>query len=174
MTTPAARRAATAVPQTLDEASAVLAEIGRLDRDKRVLQAALDEQVAGLKAQFEAQAVPIQVAIDAATQRLQAYAEANRASLTRDGRTKTVALPAGRIQWKDGRARLVVADADEVMAQLLESGETQFIRITQELDRAKLLASPSMVSKLTGVRIEPGVEEFIAKPVELPLAGCGA
>jgi phage host-nuclease inhibitor protein Gam len=161
---------ALAVPQSMEEADRLLAELGRLEREKRLVQAALDEATAGAKARAEAEAAPIAAAMEELVARIQAWAEANRDALTKGGRTKTVKLPAGTVSWKLGRARLFVEHEAPVIEALRARGDGHLVRVTATLDKAALLAEPAAVQGLPGCAIVLPGEEFEAKPVALPLA----
>lgn len=163
---PAAR-----VPQSLDEADAMLARLGALAREKALIQAQLDEDTAHAKAVAERAAAPIDAEVLEKTLLLKAWAEANRDALTHGGKTKTVKLPAGRVCWREGRPRLVVADEAAAVAYADAAGDFErFLTRKVALSKAALLKAPEDAARLPGVAILPGAEEFIAEPVEQDLA----
>jgi phage host-nuclease inhibitor protein Gam len=167
--TPAAR-----VPQSREEADALLARLGVLVRDRQVVQAAHDEAVAAAKAKAEREAAPIDAEIAEATRLIQAWAEANRSELTKGGRTKTVKMPAGVLCWRAGRARLVVRDEQGAIDHLFKAGKTNFIATKVSLDKAALLKAPDVVEDVPGIEIALDDEQFVAEPVAQPLAGAAA
>jgi phage host-nuclease inhibitor protein Gam len=170
MSNRAIKRTTLGVPQSMDEADALLAELGRLERERRLIQAALDEKVAAAKKDAEDQALLLGPQMQALTARLQAWAEANRQTLTKGGKTKTVKLPAGTIAWKLGRPSLTVADEAAAIAKLRALGRPELLRVVAALDKAALLERPMVVAQLPGVAIVTPGEEFKAKPLKLPLA----
>lgn len=164
-----------AAPRTLDEADGLLARLGVLARERQLIDAQLDEDTAHAKAAAERAAAPIDAEVLEVTRRLQAWAEANRDQLTNGGRTKTVALPAGKVFWRKGRARLVVTDEGRAL-QFCESdgGYEPFVARKVALDKAALLKAPDCVAIIPGLEIQEGAEEFVAEPVCQALSGAKA
>jgi phage host-nuclease inhibitor protein Gam len=158
------------VPQSAEEASALLAEIGERQRNFTVIQVALHEAVAAATARAEADAAPIKAAIERATQGLQVWAEANRVALTDGGTRKTVTLPSGEISWRLRPPSVRVTDEGAVVAKAVELDLVQFIRTTIKLNREALLADPVGAMQLPGVSIGSKGEEFIVTPIAAPLA----
>jgi phage host-nuclease inhibitor protein Gam len=161
---------ALAVPQSMEEADALLAELGRLERERRLVQVALDERIAAAKQRAETEALLLGPTIESLMARLQAWAEANRQALTKGGRVKTVKMPAGQISWREGRPRLVVSDEASAVEALRQRGEDGLLRVVTSVDKAALLLRPAAAEGLPGVAIVTPGEEFVAKPVALPLA----
>ncbi|WP_291830531.1 host-nuclease inhibitor Gam family protein [Bosea sp. (in: a-proteobacteria)] len=161
------------VPRDANEANEWLKQIGDLVRSAELVQAALDEQVAALKAKAEAEAAPIDAAIAAMTKGLQVWAEANREALCAGGR-KTVAMSAGEIGWRLRPPSVRIASIGAVMETLKSLGLARFIRTKEEIDKQALLAEPEVAAKVPGVTVGSVGEDFFVQPVALPLSGGGA
>lgn len=161
-------------PADADEASRFLARIGEIDRHVAAIQILLDTEVAQAKTKAEAQVKPLSEECDRLTRGLQLWAEANREALTNGGRTKTVALPAGEISWRQRPPSVRLRDVAAVLADLGRLGLTRFIRRKEEVDKEALLREPSVAATVPGVAIASGGEDFVVAPIELPLGGNGA
>lgn len=92
--------AASSVPQTREQAAQAVAEIGAANRDLSRITADMNDELAQVKERYEQQAEPLRLKINALTQGVQTWAEANRDALTQHGKTKTAALTTGEIAWR--------------------------------------------------------------------------
>ena len=59
-----------------------------------------------------------------------------------------------------------VRNAESVIEVLENFGLHEFIRTKQEVNKEAVLANPQAVSKIEGINIRSGEEEFIIKPFE--------
>lgn len=159
-----------AVPQTREEAEAMLARLGHLQRDVKLIGAALEESVAGEKQAAEARARPLSLEAEALTRGLQLWAEANRVSLTENGRTKTVRLATGEIAWRARPPSVKIKDQPGVIERLVQLGLARFLRTKQEINREAMLAEPSAAGAVPGVTISSEGEEFVLTPTSVELA----
>ncbi|MDH4229991.1 MAG: host-nuclease inhibitor Gam family protein [Nitrospirota bacterium] len=161
--------ATTPVPQNRTEAEAAVAEIGRLQRELQVIQAAMNEELSGIKGRHEGTATPLADRIQVLTNGLETWAAANRAVLTHGGKTKTVMLATGEIRWRVTPPRVVVRGVSAVLDALRRAGMTRFLRQPEEeIDKEAILADPAAVASIAGLRIEQR-EEFVVVPFAVEL-----
>lgn len=167
------KRAAEAVraPRDRAEAEEMLAQLGAVQRDLALAEAALAETVAGAKAAAEAAARPLQAQQEALLRGLQLWAEANRHALTEGGRTKTVKLATGEIAWRARPPKVVLRDLTAVQEALVSLGLQRFLRTKVEVNKEAMLAEPAVARQVPGVSIGSEGEEFVAAPVAAALAG---
>ncbi len=158
-----------AVPQTLDEADGLIARMGEISRERARIQARLDENVAFAKAEAEATAGPLDAEFERLRGGVQAWAEANRIALTDGGKRKTVKLPSGEIAWREGRPKVVVTDQAAALAELQARGGL-CVATYVEIDKQAALRCPELLQGVPGARVEAPPEQFVVKPLELPLA----
>jgi phage host-nuclease inhibitor protein Gam len=164
-------------PRDAEEANAYLAQIGALQRDLVLIQAALNEAHAADKARAEAEAAPLVAQAERLTRGVQIWAEANRESLTGGGRSKTVQLAAGEIAWRSRPPSVRIRDVAGVLVALATAGLHRFVRVKQEIDKEAMLREPALASAVPGVSIGSAGEEFVVTPHEVTLAaasGAGA
>ena len=161
------KRAAETVraPQNREEAEQMLARLGEIQREKTLLSAALDETIAAARVEAEAKNLPLKAEADGLLRAIQLWADANRPSLTRDGRTKTVTLATGLIAWRTLPPKVRIKDEPGVMERLLNLGLARFIRTKQEINREAMLAEPSVARTVEGVTIGSEGEEFVVSPL---------
>jgi phage host-nuclease inhibitor protein Gam len=157
-------------PRDAAEANEYLAQIGAIQRDLVVIQAALDERIAAAKARAEAEAAPLLAAVERDTRGLQLWAEANRDALTGGGRSKTVQLPSGEIAWRQRPPSVRIRDAAGVLVALAARGLGRFVRVKEEIDKEAMLREPGVASGVPGVSIGSAGEEFVVSPLEMKLA----
>lgn len=159
-----------AVPRDQAEANAMIAALGAALRERGLIQSALDEMIASIKAKAEAEAEPIQARIGALQTGLQIWAEANRAALLVGGR-KSVDLPAGELGWRLRPPSVRITGAEAVIAALKALDLTRFLRVKEEIDRQAMLKEPDVAGAVPGVTIGSAGEEFYVAPLGVELSG---
>jgi len=160
---------AVTVPQNRDNAAQAVAEIGRLNRDLARLTADMNDELATVKALHEEKAEPIRLKIEALTTGVQTWAEANRDTLTQNGKVKTAALTTGEIAWRLRPPSVRVTGAEAVLDVLRRLGLKRFIREKEEVNKEAILNEPEAVSHVPGISISRG-EDFVVVPFEAELA----
>lgn len=160
--------AAAQVPQSRDEATRMVAEIGELQRARAVIQAQMNDELAAIKADYEAEALPLGERLSRLTQGVQIWAAANRDELTRGGRVKTAPLPSGEIAWRVRPPKVAIRGAEAVIDALRRLGLDRFVRTKAEISKEAILAEPEAVAMITGISISQG-EDFVIKPFETAL-----
>ena len=156
------------VPQSREEASEAVAAIGRAQRERERIAAAMNDELAALRQTYEAAALPHATAIAKLSAGVQTWCEANREELTRAGKTKTVELASGRICWRWRPYKVTVRGVEAVLAALKEKGLAKFIRIKREVNRDAILAEAGAVADVPGITVERG-EDFVIVPYETEL-----
>lgn len=166
------KRAAETVraPQSREEAELMLARLGTIQRQQALIASALEETVSGQRQTAEAEARPLSEEAAQLTRGLQLWAEANRPSLTQDGRTKTVKLATGEIAWRARPPSVKLKDQPGVIERLVQLGLARFLRTKTEINREAMLAEPSVASEVPGVTISSEGEEFVLTPTSMELA----
>lgn len=154
------------VPQSREEANAAIFEVGDLDRQLQLLDTGLQDALAKVKQSFELQAEPLAQRRDALIRGLEAYAAANRASLTENGKVKFASFPAGKLSWRLRPSSVGPIRAPEaIIAWLKENGLSRFIRVKEEVNKEALLAESDMARDfIPGIRIASGGEDFSVEP----------
>lgn len=157
------------VPQDRDQVTAAIREIGELQRQIVRTSTEMNDELAAVKERYEAQAQPLQARIDALTQGLQIWAEANRDRITQHGKTKTVAFPSGELNWRTRPPSVRVTGAEAVLDILRRMGLGRFIRSKEEVNKEAILNEPKAVANVPGISIQQG-EDFVVTPFEAELA----
>lgn len=160
--------AAAWVPQTKDETVKAVAEIGELQRQRAVIQAQMNEEMAAVKERYEAQAQPLAARMTLLAEGVRMWCEVNRDGLTRGGKTKTVSLPSGEVRWRLSPPKVAIRGAGAVMDALRRLGLTRFIRTREEISKEAILAEPEAVTMIQGISITQK-EEFVVIPFETAL-----
>lgn len=158
-----------AAPRNPTEAAALVAKIGEAMRERLLIQAALSEEVELARRKAEELIRPHADAIAGMTRSVQLWAEANRAALTQDGKSKTITLITGKISWRARPPSVRIRDAAAVLAALAEAGLERFIRTRHEPNREAMLAEPEVAVTVPGVTIGSEGEEFSVEPAEASL-----
>jgi phage host-nuclease inhibitor protein Gam len=154
------KKDAGAVPQNLTEANRAVALIGTKQRAIDAAVARAEAKVAKIKQELEQE-----IAGDLASRKEQfdglfAYASANRATLTVEG--KTVVLSAGKFLWRFTPPAVAVDDDAATIAKFKKRGKTKYIRVIEELNREAMLADRAKLA-LFGIRFSQK-EEFVVVP----------
>lgn len=160
---------AVSVPQSREQAAAAVAEIGTISRDLARIQATMNDRLAEVKTAFEETAEPLRLKIEALNQGVQTWAEANRDSLTQNGKVKTCALTTGEIAWRLRPPSVRITGAEAVLDALRRLGLKRFIREKEEVNKDAILNEPEAVAHVPGIAISQG-EDFVVVPFEAELA----
>lgn len=165
--------AAIHVPQTDDEANALIAQYGEHFNALADLQVGLDDALAKVKAVFEQQAVEHQESLKTLFMQLTSWAAAHRDRLTEKGKTKTVKLPAGEIGWRNLPPSVrwkKGVKVEDIVAAIKKAGMRRFLRIKSEPNKERMLEEPEAAALIDGVVIGSGGENFFVAPFGADLA----
>jgi phage host-nuclease inhibitor protein Gam len=160
-------KAAIRVPQTREEAAAMLAEYGHAQREIEAIETKMNGDLAGIKAKAVLDAGPLVASSEVLFKGLQMFCEANRATLTEAGKTKTVDFGTGKVAWRWTPAKVTTrGKVEEIIARIKAAGEQyqKFLRATFEIDKVAMLRDPNLAKTITGVRIGSAGEDFSVEP----------
>jgi len=156
------------VPQTRDDVVNAIAEIGRRQRERDRIQAEMNDELAAIKQTYEEQARPHGDAISQLATGVQTWCEANRATLTQDGKIKTANMASGEVRWRLRPPSVLAKPLDKVLEALKDMGLKRFIRVKEELDKEAILADPEAVKHIKGIKVDQK-EDFVIVPFETEL-----
>ena len=149
------------------EVNAAIERIGHAQRERDLIETAMNAELAEIRARYEDQAAPHAEVIKVLRHAVQVYCEGNRADLTRGGK-KTYAFAAGEVSWRTRPPKVTVRGEGIVIATLKKLGLGRWIRTKEELDKNAILADPeaaALVEGVAGLSISQG-EDFVIKPFE--------
>lgn len=124
--------------ESWDEVDRCLAEIGRIDRELGLLEAAQQEQIDAVKAATKAAAEPLQNKKAGLELAIQQYAEANRGEFIK---AKTRELTFGSVSFRLS-TRIVIKNVGNTLQALKDFGLTSCIRIKEEADKEAMKNLP--------------------------------
>lgn len=156
------------VMQSRDEVIDAVAKIGELVRERTRIEAAMNDEMAAIKAQYEMDAQPHGERITALTAGVQAWCEAHRMDLTHGGKTKTVQLPTGEVKWRTTPPSVSIKGVAAVMQLLRDKKLARFIRSKDEINKEAILADAKAVVGIAGITIKQ-FEEFVIEPFNAQL-----
>ncbi len=160
--------AAAYVPKSREDVIEAIAEIGRRQRERARIEAAMNDKVSKIKEQHEEEARPHGDEIRRLSEGIRVWCEANRGELTSGGKVKTINLASGEVRWRVRPPRVVIKVAEKVIEALKGLGLTQFIRTKEEINKEAILAEPAAVGNVKGISITQG-EDFVIVPFETKL-----
>jgi phage host-nuclease inhibitor protein Gam len=159
------------VPQDDAQARSAILEIGRERREVDRLKAAMNDEIAAIKARYGAQAEPHRERETALTEGLAIFAEANRARLTDGEKRKHALFSTGRIGWRTKVATVRanpkaagVADEAGLIAKLRDLGLARFVRVKEELNREAMREEKAVASAVAGITVGSEGEDFWVEP----------
>ncbi|MFA7269859.1 MAG: host-nuclease inhibitor Gam family protein [Sterolibacterium sp.] len=156
------------VPQSRDEVNEAIRVIGVSQRERARIAAEMNDYLAKIKEEYETRAQPHKEQIERLSAGVHTWCEANRDSLTQNGKVKYANLPAGEVKWRTRPPRVTIRSAETVLDTLKRLGLARFIRAKEEVNKEAMLAEPEAVSGIAGVKIEQG-EDFVIVPFETAL-----
>ena len=179
-----AKKQSACVPQSFEEARAMMLEFGNVSNMLVKLEADTDAVVAKAKDDLQTAAKPFQDRLNALFEGLETWAAANRKTLTDDGRTKQVKMGVGvlgwrlcppSVKWARGFNAEKILDAIDSAIEALRDPKmrsivVEFIRTKSEPNKEAMLAHPDVAALVEGVKIVSGIEEFYVDPTQTELA----
>lgn len=151
-------------PTDIEGAAAMVARMGALGRDVGIAQLAMDEEIAAIKEETAKRVAPKLAEMERLRAGVQTWADANRETLTRGGRVKTVQLATGKLEWRH-RPPSVRVSAPEAVLELVQKMQLEkFLRRKVELDREAMKAAPEEARAIPGVTIGSAGEDFVVTP----------
>jgi phage host-nuclease inhibitor protein Gam len=162
-------------PRSREEAARLLGQMGDLRRSVARIEQELEAQISLLRQQAEADASPYAEKFAGLEQAVTVWAEANREDLTNGGKSKTVTLGSGTIEWRNLPPSVKLKKVDNVIAAIELMGKNDaafmsFLRIKQEPNKEAMLANPELACQVPGVTIASAGEVIKVLPLEVELA----
>lgn len=163
------------VPQSTEEATSAIADIGALNREIGRLNADANDAISEINKALADKVLPLQERVTALTEGLSVWAEANRTALTGGGKTKTVNLVTGLLSWRLKPAKVTPRKVEEVIAAIKRMGlGKKFLRVKEEIDKEAMLKEREKARTIPGITIGSDGEEFIVEPFEVDAPGAQA
>lgn len=160
--------AAFPVPQHRDQVIEHIAEIGRRQRERVRIEAAMNDDLAKVREAWERQAAPHLEAIRELSKGVHIWCEANRDLLTQGSRVKFARLASGDVKWRLRPPSVAIRAVDNVIAYLKQAGLDRFLRVREEVNKEAILAEPEAVAHIKGITISQK-EDFVIVPFETEL-----
>lgn len=154
------------VPQTLDACASQLRELGDLSRRLTRSETEMNDAIASITEKYQPVLDGIKQQIKPLQEGIQAFAEANRDALTDHGKSKTINLVTGLVQWRQRPPSVRISGADSVMDMLKRLGMGDYIRVREEVNKEAILNNPEAVRGVAGISVVTGVEDFVITPFE--------
>jgi len=154
--------------QSREQTAEAIAEIGQRQRERDRVQAAMNDELAAIRADYEAQAKPHAERIAELTRAINGWCEAHRAELTQSGKVKTHLFATGEVRWRLRPPSIVVRGAEAVIGTLQKLGLGRFLRTKVEIDKEALLKEPDVAKQVGGISLTQK-EDFVIVPAETQL-----
>lgn len=151
------------IPQSREECNRAIADIGKAQRERERIQAAMNDDLANIRERYEEAAKPHADRISALTQGVAAWCEANRDDLTQGGKRKTAKMATGEISWRTRPPSVAVRGKDAVIDALRKLGLDRFLRVKVDVDKDAILREPDTIEGVRGLSISQR-EDFVVKP----------
>jgi phage host-nuclease inhibitor protein Gam len=146
------------VPTDRDEVNAAIAEIGMLQRERLRIETEMNDELAAVKARYDAEAKTPGDRIAELAKGVQLYCEANRVALTKDGKVKFHTFATGEVNWRLAPFAVVLRNVSDVLALLKAKGLKKYIRTKEEVNKEALLTDreklPEQIKGITFVQKE--------------------
>lgn len=153
--------------QTEAEAVSKIREIGDLEREKKRLEAEMNDQIAQLQETYKFKAAQLEDGIRERTASVHLWCEANRAKLTDNNRVKYADLATGVVKWRISPPSVTISGKDDVIERLQSDPDLKrFVREKYEINRELILQYPELFenNQFKGIKIKSGEEFFVIEP----------
>jgi phage host-nuclease inhibitor protein Gam len=156
------------IPQNRDEVVAMIAEIGSHQRDRQRLKADMDDKITAIREEYDKLLAPHSAEIEALTEGVHTWCEANRTALTQGNKVKFANLMTGEIKWRMRPPKVAIKNNELVLEQLKLRKMVEAIRTKEEINKEAILADPARYQDIKGITITQG-EDFVILPFETEL-----
>lgn len=153
--------------QSEAEVVSKIREIGDLEREKKRLEAEMNDQINALQEQYKHKAAQLDAGIAERTGSVHLWCEANRAKLTDNHRVKFADLTTGTVKWRVAPPSVTISGKDDVIARLQSDNKLKrFVREKLEINRELILQHAELFEKnqVHGIKIKQGEEFFTIEP----------
>ncbi len=154
------------VPQSRDDCAEMINQIGRVQREIQLQQAAMNDEIAAITDRYTGTITQWQQELTCLQAGVQAFCEANRHELTDQFKRKSASFVTGDVQWRQRPPSIGVRGAEAVIDWLLAHGLSRFVRIKQEINKDAMLNEIAEAATVPGISIKSGVEDFVIIPFE--------
>lgn len=158
--------AASYTPQSREQVSIDIKKIGDIQRELTRIEANANDQIAVIMNQNTPTIEALRAELDVLQKGVQTWCEANRADITRDGKTKTANLTTGEVSWRTKPDSVSIKGVEMVIETLRNLKLTCFIRRKEEINKDAILADKKAVENIKGISIVSGKEVFSITPFE--------
>ncbi|HGY4723310.1 TPA: host-nuclease inhibitor Gam family protein [Citrobacter amalonaticus] len=158
--------AAIAVPQAREDVIDDIRRIGDIQREILRRETALNDKIAVLTNDVAPGIEALKNDLDRLQTGVQTWCEANRAELTKDGKTKTANLTTGEVRWRTRPPSVTIRGVEDVVAMLKKLKLFKFLREKTEINKEAILASRADVKGIAGISIKSDIEDFEIIPFE--------
>jgi phage host-nuclease inhibitor protein Gam len=155
------------VPQSREDAVWAVGRIGTLRREIAAQKALSDEVIRRAGEKFETDTADLMAELMEHEKGVQVWCEANRNTLTNDGKVKFHEFGTGIIKWRSLAPSVKIKGVDAVIAACKQLGFDLFVRTKEEINKDAMLADPAKAVLISGVTISSDGEAFVIEPLEL-------
>ncbi len=155
------------VPQSREDAVWSIGRIGTLRRQIEGHKARAEEAVRLAGEKLEADTAELMAELAEHERGVQTWCEANRLSLTQDGKVKFHDFGTGQIKWRLRPASVSIRGVEAVIEGCKKLGLSAFVRVKEELNKEAMLADPDKARTIAGVTIKSAGEDFVIEPTAI-------
>lgn len=152
--------------QSRDDVAAAIGEIGKKGREIDVLTASMNDEIAVVVEKYQPTIDALKKELPQLQSGVQAWCESHRAELTQSGKTKTVNMITGTVNWRIRPPSVSVRGSNTVIELLKSKGLGRYIRTKEEINKDAVLSDPDGVRTIPGITVLSGIEDFVIEPFE--------
>ncbi|OCP17393.1 MULTISPECIES: host-nuclease inhibitor Gam family protein [unclassified Ensifer] len=160
-------KALSRVPQSREDAVWAIGRIGTLRRLIAQRKSEADEVIRKAGEELETNTADLVAELGEHEKGVQTWCEANRLSLTSDGKVKFHEFGTGRINWRQRPPKVAIRGVETVIEACKKLGLKRFLRVKEELNKDAMLADPDKARQIAGVSISSEGEDFVIEPAEI-------
>lgn len=154
------------VPQSREDVIGDIRKIGDITRVILRRETELNDKIAMLTNDVAPGIEALKKELERLQKGVQTWCEANRAELTKDGKTKTANLTTGEVRWRTRPPSVSIRKIEDVIAMLKKLSLGKFLRNKEEINKEAILAARDEVKGIAGITIKTDVEDFEIIPFE--------
>ena len=152
--------------QSRDDVAAAIGDIGKKGREIDVLTASMNDEIAAVVEKYQPTIDALKKELPPLQSGVQSWCESHRAELTQSGKTKTVNMITGTVNWRIRPPSVSVRGSNTVIELLKSKGLGRYIRTKEEINKDAVLSDPDGIRTIPGITVVSGIEDFVIEPFE--------
>lgn len=140
-------------------------ELGEIQRELNLTKSALEEQIANLQAKYAESLDSLSSKEEELIEQITDFCNRNYSEIFKNG-SKTAKFLTGEISVRKKPNSLFVENLELALNTLKKLNLSHLIKVKEDLNKAAIMATPDIIEKIDGLKLNTGLESLTIKPYQ--------